>query len=75
MHSMKILIMAMAILALIIFSGIYSFLDDYLLAWIPSAWIDPAQTILAPFIGLSIFAYATLYLYYVFKRTDEHTSR
>lgn len=74
MQNMKTLILIMAILALIIYSGLYSLLDDYVLAWIPSAWIVPAQTILAPFIGLSIFAYATLYLYYVFKRTDEHTS-
>ena len=75
MHTMKILIMTMAILALVIFSGIHSFLDDYLLAWIPSTWNVRAQTILAPFIGLSIFAYAALYLYYVCMRTDEHTSR
>ena len=74
MHTMKTLIMTMAILALIIFSGIHSFLDDYVFAWIPSVWIVHAQRTLLLFIGLSIIAYAALYIYYVCRHIDKHTS-
>ena len=75
MHSMRILTMSMAILALITFSGINSFLDAHVFAWIPSFWIVLTQKTVAILIGVSIIAYATLYIYCAFKHTDKPTSQ
>jgi hypothetical protein len=75
MHSMKTLALSMAILAMITFSGIYSFVDAHVFSWIPSFWIVLAQEAVAILIGLSIIAYAILYIYYAFKHTDKSTSR
>ena len=75
MHSMRILTMSMAILALITFSGINSFLDAHVFAWIPSFWIVLTQKTVAILIGLSIIAYAILYIYYTCRGTDKPTSR
>jgi len=75
MHIMKTLIISMAILALIMFSGTYSFLDAHVFAWIPSEWIEFTQTTVVLLGMLSIIAYATLYVYYAFKHTDKQTSK
>jgi hypothetical protein len=75
MHSMKILTISMAILALITYSGIYSFVDAHVFSWIPSFWFVVTQKAVAILIGLSIIAYATLYVYYAFKHTDKTTSQ
>ena len=75
MHGMKILIMTMGILAVMTFSGISSFVDAHVFAWIPSSWIVQAQIAVTMLIGLSIIAYATLYIYYASKRTDKPTSQ
>jgi hypothetical protein len=75
MRSMKTLVMSMAILALVVLSGVYSFLDALLFAWIPSKWIEFTQTTVVLLCMLSVIAYATLYVYYTFKHTDKHTSK
>ena len=75
MLRMKILIMAAAFLALVIFSGFYSFLDTRVFAWIPSLWINYTQTTVAIFALLAVTAYAILYIYYAFKHTDKTTAR
>ena len=61
---MKYLIVAVAFLVLITFSGIYSYLEAHVFAWIPSTWIVYAQTTITIVAVLSIIAYATLYIYY-----------
>jgi len=75
MHGMKTLVMTMGILAVMTFSGIFSFVEAHVFAWIPSPWIVQAQIAVTMLIGLSIIAYATLYIYYAFKRTDKPTSQ
>ena len=87
MHSMKILIMTMGILAVITFSGIISLEDTHMFYAIlsledahrfygvVSSWNVHAQKAVTILIGLSIIAYATLYIYYACKRTDKSTSR
>jgi len=74
-HGMKILIMTGAILVLVVFSGIYSFLDAHVFAWIPSSWVNYTQTTVAIIAVLAIIAYAILYAYYAFKHADKTTSR
>jgi len=73
-HNMKTLIMSMAILALVAFSGAYSFLDAHVFAWIPSEWIEFTQTTVVLLGMLSVIAYAALYVYYTCKHTDKDTS-
>jgi hypothetical protein len=72
---MKTLIMSIAIVALVVFSGDYSFLDAHVFAWIPSDWIEFTQTTVVLLGILSVIAYATLYIYYACKHADKHTSK
>jgi hypothetical protein len=74
MHNMKTIIMIMAISVLIMFSGIYSFVDAHVFSWIPSLWITRAQSAVTIIGLLSVIAYATLYVYYVFKHRDKTSS-
>jgi hypothetical protein len=67
MQSMKYLVFTVALLVLIQFSGILPFMDSHVFAWIPSLWIVYAQEALLLLLVLSIFAYATLYIYYASK--------
>ena len=71
---MKFLIFTVAFLVLIKFSGIFSFVDAHVFAWIPSFWIAQVQKAATILIGLSIIAYATLYFYCACKRTDKPSS-
>ena len=75
MHNMKTLIMSVAILALVMFSGVYSFLDAHLFAWIPSRWIEFTQSTVVLLGMLSVIAYAVVYVYYACKHTDKHASK
>ena len=75
MHSMKILILSMGLLAVITFLGIPSLVDTYLFAGITSMWNAHLQKAATILIGLSIFAYATVYIYYACKHRDKPTSR
>ena len=72
---MKTLIMIVAILVLVTVSGIYSFLDTHVFAWIPSLWINYTQTTVTILAVLAIVAYAILYAYYTFKHADKTTHR
>ena len=74
MHNMKNLIMVMVFVALIKFSGIYSFVDAHVFAWIPSSWLVQAQMAVTILIGLSIIGYATKFFYLACKRTDKPSS-
>ena len=84
---MKILIMTMGILTVITFSGIISLEDTHMFYGILSLedahrfygvlslWNIHAQKAVTISIGLSIIAYATLYIYYACKHTDKPTSQ
>jgi hypothetical protein len=75
MHHMRILIVSMAIVVLVMFSGAYSFLDAHVFAWIPSGWIEFTQTTVVLIGMLSIVAYATLYVFFAIKHTDKQASK
>ena len=87
MHSMKYLIITMAIMLLTIFSGIISLEDTHMFYamlsledahrfyGVLSLWNVHMQKTVAILIGLSIIAYAILYIYYTCRGTDKPTSR
>ena len=75
MHSMRILIMSIGLLALITFLGIPSLVDNHLFSGITSLWNAHLQRAATILIGLSIFAYATVYIYYACKHRDKPTPR
>ncbi len=75
MHSMKILILGMGLLALITLLGIPSLVDTHLFSGITSSWNADLQKAATILIGLSIFAYATVYIYYACKHRDKPSSR
>ena len=75
MLSMKILIMSMGILALISFFGIPSLVDAHLFSGMTSIWNAHLQKAVTILIGLSIIAYATVYIFYACKHRDKPTSR
>ena len=65
---MKYLVITVAILVFIKLSGIYSFFEAHVFAWIPSTWIVYAQTTITIGAVLLIIAYATRYIYYACHR-------
>ncbi len=72
---MKILIMSMGILALIAIFGIPSLVDDYMLSWLASLWDARMQKAVTILIGLSIIAYASVYIIYAYRHRDKPASR
>lgn len=75
MHSMKILIMCMGMLVAMSFIGIPSQVDAHVLSWIGSMWNAQLQKAVTILIGLSILAYAAVYIYYACKHRDKPASR
>lgn len=75
MHSMKILIMGMGLLAMISFFGVPSLVDAHVHSWITSLWNAQLQKAVTILIGLSIFTYATVYIYFAYKHRDKPASR
>lgn len=72
---MKILMMTALFILLITVSGLYSFIDTHVFAWIPSAWIARMQSSVVVIAVVSIIAYAALYIFYTYRQTDKTASR
>lgn len=62
-------------LAVITFFGVPSLVDEHVLSEITSLWDARLQKAATILIGLSIFAYATVYIYYAYRHRDKPASR
>jgi hypothetical protein len=72
---MKTLFFSLGILALITYAGIPSLVDDNLVSGITALWNVHMQKAVIILIGLSIVAYATVYIYYACRHRDKPSSR
>ena len=67
--------MCMGILAVITFFGVPPLVDEHVLSWITSMWNARMQKAATILIGLSIFAYAAVYIYYAYMHKNSSASR
>jgi hypothetical protein len=65
----------MGMLVAMSFIGIPSQVDAHVLSWIGSMWNAQLQKAVTILIGLSILAYAVVYIYYACKHRDKPASR